>query len=90
MIREQFLWHRPTKNAGEKPRRVSDQIPATPASALGQLPVEEPPDLTQRILDLGEVADAHDLEDEPVDVGFQFVQLQGQGTLATMGFEPSQ
>ena len=62
-------------------------VSETCRSALGQLPVEEPPDLPQRILDLGKVADPHDLEDQPVDVGFQFVQPQGQGTLPTTSFD---
>ena len=42
--------------------------------------VEQPSCLSQRILDLGEVANAHHLENQPIDVGFEFIQ--GQGTVA--------
>ena len=36
--------------------------------------------MSQRILDLGEVANAHHLEDQSIDVGFEFIE--GQGTVA--------
>ena len=42
--------------------------------------IELPSCLSQRILDLGEVANAHHLEYQPIDVGFEFIQ--GQGTVA--------
>ena len=48
-------------------------------STSGQRSVEQPSCLSQRILDLGEVANAHHLENQPVDVGFEFIQGQGAG-----------
>ena len=43
--------------------------------------IEQPSCLSQRILDLGEVANAHHLENQPIDVGFEFIQGQGAGAL---------
>ena len=43
-------------------------------STSGQRSVEQPSCLSQRILDLREVANAHHLENQPVDVGFEFIQ----------------
>src|SRR5271166_2366516 len=50
-------------------------------STSGQRSVEQPSCLSQRILDLGEVANAHHLENQQVDVGFTFSQSQGAGAL---------
>src|SRR5208337_3939504 len=43
--------------------------------------IEQPSRPPQRILDLGEVANTHHLENQPVDVGFEFSQRQGAGAL---------
>ena len=40
---------------------------------------------SQRILDFGEVANAHHLENQPVDVGFEFSQSQGAGAFLPRG-----
>src|SRR5271165_6730469 len=55
-------------------------------STSGQRSVEQPSCLSQRILDLGEVANTHHLENEPVDVGFKFSQCQGAGALPASWF----
>ena len=54
-------------------------------STSGQRSVEQPSCLSQRILDLGEVANAHHLENQPVDVGFEFSQRQGAGLFLPRG-----
>src|SRR5208337_2676856 len=43
--------------------------------------IEQPSRPPQRILDLGEVANAHHLENQSIDVGFEFSQSQGAGAL---------
>ena len=51
------------------------------STSSGQRSVEQPSCLPQRILDLGEVANRHNLEDKAVDFGFKILQGYGPGAL---------
>src|SRR5271157_2982658 len=81
VIREHGLWHRPTKTPRRKPRRKWNQFTESKGSTSGQRSVEQLSCLSQRILDLGEVANAHHLENQQVDVRFKFSHSQGAGAL---------
>jgi hypothetical protein len=59
------------ENAGESPGVDGISFRNPQRSTSGQRSVEQPSCPSQRILDLGEVANAHHLEDQPIDVGFQ-------------------
>ena len=68
------------ENAGESPGVDGIRFRNRKGSPSVGGHIEQPSCLSQRILDLGEVANAHHLENQPIDVGFEFIQ--GQGTVA--------
>src|SRR5208337_1845369 len=72
---------RKTKTPGGKPRRECIRFHSRKKSPSVGGRIELPSCLSQRILDLGEVAIAHYLENQPVDVGFEFIQSQSPGAL---------
>ena len=65
------------ENAGESPGVDGIRFRTRNGSPSVGGHVEQPSCLSQRILDLGEVANAHHLENQPIDVGFEFIQSQG-------------
>src|SRR5271166_5902631 len=68
------------RRRGENPGVSGISLRSPKRSTSGQRSVEQPSCLSQRSLDLGEVANTHHLENQPVDFGFEFIQ--GQGTVA--------
>ena len=81
VIREQDFGLDQQRRRGENPGVNGISFRNPKRSASGQHSVEQPSCLSQRILDLGDVANAHHLENQQVDVGFQFSQSQGAGAL---------
>ena len=73
------------KDAGEARRECIRFHSRKGSPSVGDY-IELPSCLSQRILDLGEVANTHHLENEPVDVGFEFSQCQGAGIFLPRGF----